>query len=37
MCVECGCNANMVGKASDKLTGKPQDPYGQYEGVGGTN
>jgi len=27
----------MVGKASDKLTGKPQDPYGQYDGVGGTN
>jgi len=36
MCVECGCSANMVGKTGDKLTGKPQDPYGQYDGVGGT-
>jgi len=37
MCAECGCNSNMVGKASDKLTGKPtKDPHGSYEGVGGT-
>ena len=37
MCVECGCNSNMVGKSSDKLTGKPtKDQYGSYEGVGGT-
>jgi len=37
MCVECGCNSSMIGKASDKLTGKPtKDPRGSYEGVGGT-
>ena len=36
MCVECGCNANMVGTPTKDLTGKPQDPYGQYDGVGGT-
>lgn len=37
MCVECGCNSTMIGKASDKLTGKPtKDQYGSYEGVGGT-
>ena len=37
MCVECGCNSSMIGKASDKLTGKPtKDPHGSYEGVGGT-
>ena len=36
MCVECGCNDNMIGKPLDKLTGKPQDPHGQYDGVGGT-
>ena len=36
MCVECGCNSTMIGKPSDKLTGKPQDPHGQYDGVGGT-
>ena len=37
MCVECGCNKNIIGAASDKLTGKPtKSPYGEYEGVGGT-
>lgn len=38
MCQSCGCNDNMKGKPSDKLTGKPtKDPYGSYEGVGGTD
>jgi hypothetical protein len=37
MCKSCGCGKNMIGKASDKLTGKPtKTPYGEYEGVGGT-
>jgi hypothetical protein len=36
MCIECGCQDNAVTKNTDKLTGKPQDPYGQYDGVGGT-
>lgn len=36
MCAECGCDANLVGSPKGKLDGKPQDPYGQYEGVGGT-
>lgn len=37
MCAECGCNATMIGKPSDKLDGKPtKDIYGSYEGVGGT-
>jgi hypothetical protein len=38
MCVECGCNATAIGKLNDKLTGKPtKTPYGEYEGVGGTD
>jgi hypothetical protein len=36
MCVSCGCNKSSVGKLDETLTGKPQDPYGQYDGVGGT-
>jgi hypothetical protein len=36
MCAECGCNSTTVGKPSGKLDGKPQDPYGKYDGVGGT-
>lgn len=35
MCVECGCNASAIG-GTPTPTGKPQDPYGQYDGVGGT-
>jgi hypothetical protein len=35
MCQQCGCSSNAIGGAPDNLTGKPQDPYGKYDGVGG--
>lgn len=38
MCVECGCTSNSIGlsQASNR-TGRPQDKFGKYDGVGGTN
>jgi hypothetical protein len=38
MCASCGCNKTAIGGTPDKLTGKPtKSPYGEYEGVGGTD
>lgn len=38
MCKECGCNATAKGGVNENLTGKPtKDPYGSYNGVGGTD
>ena len=38
MCAACGCNKNAIGGTPENLTGKPtKSPYGEYEGVGGTD
>ena len=38
MCASCGCNKTAKGGTPEKLTGKPtKSPYGEYEGVGGTD
>lgn len=37
MCDDCGCSKTFIGNSKGHETGKPQDPYGKYDGVGGTN
>ena len=37
MCKECGCSSTIIGDVTGHTTGRPSDPYGSYEGVGGTH
>ena len=37
MCKDCGCTETLIGNVQGHLTGRPSDPYGSYNGVGGTN
>jgi hypothetical protein len=37
MCDACGCSSNAIGLSQANMTGRPEDPYGKYDGVGGTN
>ena len=37
MCANCGCTSNGIGLNNGNTVGKPEDLYGQYNGVGGTN
>ena len=36
MCKDCGCDKTIIGDIKGHTTGRPQDPYGQYDGVGGS-
>lgn len=40
MCASCGCGKNVTppqGLEQANWTGRPEDKYGKYDGVGGTN
>ena len=37
MCVACGCMDTAIGLEQANTTGRPEDKFGQYDGVGGTN
>jgi hypothetical protein len=36
MCDACGCTNTIIGDVTGHTSGKPQDPHGQYDGVGGS-
>lgn len=37
MCDSCNCGTNAIGLSQANTTGRPEDKYGKYDGVGGTN
>ena len=37
MCDACGCASNAIGIQNGNTSGRPEDKFGQYDGVGGTN